>query len=37
MIRSFKIRLKPTKEQEELMIKFCGVMRWSYNYGYKER
>lgn len=37
MIRSFKIRLKPTKEQEELMIKSCGVMRWSYNYGLKRK
>jgi putative transposase len=37
MIRSFKIRLKPTKEQEELMIKSCGIMRWAYNYGLQRK
>ena len=37
MIRSFKIRLKPTKEQENLMIKSCGVMRWAYNYGLQRK
>lgn len=37
MIRSFKIRLKPTKEQEELMIKSCGLARWSYNYGLQRK
>lgn len=29
---SIKIKLKPTKEQEELFWKSAGVARWSYNY-----
>lgn len=33
MIRSIKIRLKPTKEQEELMFKSVGVSRFAYNWG----
>jgi len=33
IIKSIKIRLKPTKEQELLMFKSCGVMRFTYNYG----
>lgn len=28
-----KIRLKPTKEQEELFIKSCGAKRFAYNWG----
>lgn len=32
MIIATKIRLKPTKEQETLFWKSCGVARWSYNY-----
>lgn len=32
MIIATKIRLKPTKEQEILFWKSCGVARWSYNY-----
>lgn len=32
MIRAIKIRLKPTKEQEILFWKSCGVSRWAYNY-----
>ena len=32
MITAVKIRLKPTKEQEVLFRKSCGVARWSYNY-----
>ena len=32
MIIATKIRLKPTKEQEILFWKSCGVSRWSYNY-----
>lgn len=32
MIISTKIRLKPTKEQEVLFWKSCGVARWSYNF-----
>lgn len=32
MIKSLKIRLIPTKEQEELMRKSIGVSRWAYNY-----
>ena len=32
MRTAIKIRLKPTKEQEILFRKSCGVARWSYNY-----
>ena len=32
MLTAVKIRLKPTKEQEVLFRKSCGVARWSYNY-----
>lgn len=32
MILSKRIRLFPTKEQEILFKKSCGVARWSYNY-----
>lgn len=32
MLTAIKIRLKPTKEQEILFRKSCGVSRWSYNY-----
>lgn len=32
MLTAVKIRLKPTKEQEILFRKSCGVARWSYNY-----
>ncbi len=32
MIIATKIKLKPTKEQEILFWKSCGVARWSYNY-----
>ena len=33
MIKSIKVRLYPTKEQEELMFKSAGVARFSYNWG----
>ena len=33
MIKSFKIGLKPTKEQEELMWKSVGISRFAYNWG----
>ncbi|MFT9494151.1 RNA-guided endonuclease InsQ/TnpB family protein [Anaerosolibacter sp.] len=33
MIKAIKIRLKPTKEQEVLMLKSTGVARFSYNWG----
>lgn len=33
MIKSIKIRLKPTKEQEILMFKSVGVARFAYNWG----
>jgi len=33
MIRLIKIRLKPTKEQEILMLKSVGVARFAYNWG----
>ena len=33
MIKGFKIRLLPTKEQEELMIKSIGCSRFTYNWG----
>lgn len=33
MIKSYKIRLIPTKEQEDLMNKSINVSRWAYNYG----
>ncbi len=33
MIKSIKIRLKPTKEQETLMYKSVGVARFAYNWG----
>ena len=32
MLTAVKIRLKPTKEQEILFRKSCGVARWSYNF-----
>ena len=32
MIKGFKIRLLPTKEQEELMIKSIGCSRFAYNW-----
>lgn len=33
MIKSIKIRLKPTREQEILMFKSTGVARFAYNWG----
>lgn len=33
MIKSVKIRLLPTKEQEELMFKSVGTARYAYNWG----
>jgi len=33
MIKSIKIRLIPTKEQEILMLKSVGVARFTYNWG----
>ena len=33
MIKSIKIRLVPTKEQEVLMFKSTGVARFTYNWG----
>lgn len=33
MIKGFKIRLIPTKEQEELMFKSVGSSRFAYNWG----
>ena len=33
MIKSVKIRLKPTPEQEILMRKSIGVQRFAYNWG----
>lgn len=33
MIKSIKIRLKPTKEQEILMFKSTGIARFAYNWG----
>ena len=33
MIKSIKVRLKPTKEQETLMFKSCGIARFTYNWG----
>ncbi|MDP4147129.1 MAG: transposase [Bacillota bacterium] len=33
MIKAVKIRLLPTKEQEVLMFKSCGVARFAYNWG----
>ena len=32
MIKTAKIRLKPTQEQEILFWKSAGVARWAYNY-----
>ena len=32
-IKSLKVRLKPTKEQEALMFKSTGVARFAYNWG----
>ena len=32
MIKSIKIRLLPTKEQEELMLKTIGCSRFAYNW-----
>ena len=33
MIKGYKIRLLPTKEQEELMLKSIGCSRFAYNWG----
>ena len=33
MIKSIKIRLSPTKEQEELMFQSVGIARFAYNWG----
>lgn len=33
MIKAIKIRLFPSKEQEVLMFKSCGVARFTYNWG----
>ena len=33
MIKGYKIRLTPTKEQEELMFKSVGCSRFAYNWG----
>lgn len=33
MIKSVKIRLKPTKQQEKLMFKSTGIARFAYNWG----
>lgn len=33
MIKAIKVRLYPTKKQEELMWKSAGVARFSYNWG----
>lgn len=33
MIKSVKIRLSPTKEQEELMFQSVGIARFAYNWG----
>ena len=33
MIKAIKVRLYPTKKQEELMYKSAGVARFSYNWG----
>ena len=33
MIKGFKIRLMPTKEQEKLMLKSIGCSRFAYNWG----
>ncbi|KMT22906.1 RNA-guided endonuclease InsQ/TnpB family protein [Clostridium cylindrosporum] len=33
MIKSIKVRLLPTKEQEELMFKSVGIARFTYNWG----
>ena len=32
MMKSIKVRLYPTKKQEELMFESCGVMRYVYNW-----
>lgn len=37
LIRRRRVRLKPTKEQEQMFIKSCGVMRWAYNYGLQRK
>ena len=33
MIKAIKIRLKPTRDQEELMVKSTGIARFTYNWG----
>ncbi|MBN3371783.1 transposase [Clostridium botulinum] len=33
MIKAIKVRLYPTKKQEELMFKSAGIARFSYNWG----
>lgn len=33
IIKAIKVKLYPTKRQEELMFKSAGVARFSYNFG----
>lgn len=35
--RGYKVQLYPTKEQEELLIKYIDAYRWTYNYLYADR
>ena len=35
MIKGFKVRLYPTKEQELKFIQFCGASRFIYNWTIK--
>ena len=37
MMKSIKVRLFPTKEQEALMWKACGVMRYVYNWALEKQ
>lgn len=35
--KSFKYRIYPTKQQEELILKHMGCSRWIYNYGLNKK
>ena len=36
-IKSYKVRIYPTKEQEKKLIQACGVMRYVYNWALNEQ
>jgi len=36
LLRTHKIRLNPTPEQEQWLLKACGVARFAYNWGLEQ-